>query len=181
MQHLSVCLTLTIVLLMSSGARAEWQATLADAGEVRPPDSDIRIQLPAEVSVEDLPWLALEINDIDVSEIVRLEESALGFVVVVTPAQPLSPGSHRVRLVQYTPEGQILERGDWTVRTGKPTGYAENSLDIAATVSLGLPRGLRVPGGRMTNRRGVSYQAPRGNVVWRDGAHSAGTRVARAT
>lgn len=121
-----------------SNAHAEWQPVLAQAGdEVRQPTSDIRIQLPAEVTVETLQWLALEINDIDVSEVVRLEESPDGFVIVVTPPQPLQPGSHRVRLVEYSPDGQIFERGNWTIDTGSPSGFAEKSLDIRTTVDLG--------------------------------------------
>ncbi|MDZ7841563.1 MAG: hypothetical protein U5R46_12245 [Gammaproteobacteria bacterium] len=124
--------------LVAASAQAQWQPTLAEVGEeVRQPTSDIRIQLPSEVTVETLQWLALEINDIEVSEVVRLEESPGGFVIVVTPPQPLEPGSHRVRLVEYTPDGQILERGLWTLQTGSPTGFAEKSLDARTTVELG--------------------------------------------
>lgn len=138
MRRLADTALAVVVMLAVPGAHAQWQPTLAQAGEeVRQPTSDIRIQLPSEVTVETLQWLALEINDPDVSEVVRLEESPDGFVILVTPPQPLEPGSHRVRLVEYSPDGEILERGNWVIETGSPTGFAERSLDVQTTIDLG--------------------------------------------
>lgn len=148
--------------LVSVGAHAQWQPTLAEVAEqVRQPTSDVRIQLPSEVTIETLQWLALEINDIDVSEVVRLEETPDGFVIVVTPPQPLEPGSHRVRLVEYTPDGQILERGLWTLQTGNPTGFAEKSLDARTTVDLGY----RVEHDEAARSSGLSTGGAAGQAV----------------
>lgn len=138
MRRLTDFALVAVVMLTAPGVHAQWQPTLAQAEEdVRGPTSDIRIELPPEVTVETLQWLALEIDDIDVSEVVRLEESPDGFVIVVTPPQPLQPGAHRVRLVEYAPDGEIVERGNWTIETGSPTGFAEKSLDVQTTADLG--------------------------------------------
>jgi len=137
MRRLADATLALVVMLTATNAFAQWQPTLAQAGEERrQPASDIRIQLPSEVTVETLQRLALEINDIDVSEVVRLEESPDGFVVVVTPPQPLQPGTHRVRLVEYSQDGQIFERGNWTIETGSADGFAEKSLDVRTTADL---------------------------------------------
>ncbi len=136
-----------VVLALFSGVAvtyaqgAEWVPELVPAEqELRRPTEPLRIQLPAEVTDDVLQWLALEIDNIDVSQIVQLESTPRGRVVVVSPPQPLSFGTHELRLVQYTPEGDIIERGVWkfdiqqTARFREASFAANTTLDVAHRV-----------------------------------------------
>ncbi len=112
---------------------ADWQATLVesrDEGSRRRPADEIRITLPGDLDLETVRWLALELDNLDVSKLVSLK----GNQVVVKPPQPLSPGEHTLRLVQYTPEGAILERGSWTLEISPTSAFGEASLAGKLTV-----------------------------------------------
>lgn len=94
----------------------DWVPALAMDGTVLASgDQPLRIALPADMPAESLAWLALELDGVDVSEIVVLEQQGSTQVVTVTPPQALAPGDHELRLVEYTPAGDILERGLWTL------------------------------------------------------------------
>jgi len=77
------------------------------------PTGKLELLIPGELSAETISLLALELDGVDVSEIVELEESEAGYLISVTPPQPLDQGSHELRLVEYTNAGEILERGAW--------------------------------------------------------------------
>lgn len=101
------------------GAAPGWQARLLQPGADQPatPRPVIRIELPADLPAETIAWLALELDATDVSALVKLE----GRVVAVTPPTPLQAGEHRVRLVQYAPDGSSVVRGAWRFQVGTPT------------------------------------------------------------
>ena len=62
---------------------------------------------------QDVPQrLAVELDDIDVTALAALD----GSDIVITPAQPIAFGKHTLRLVEYTPDGGIAERGRVGVR-----------------------------------------------------------------
>lgn len=134
MKKLLVFGVAAVLLLNIDPARAQWQPVLVEPeGGERQADSEIRVQLPPEVTMETLQWLGLEIDGIDVSEIVGVEETERGFVVVVSPPKPLDTGSHAVRLVEYTRDGRVATRGMWTIHTG---GDVRKSLAAQATADL---------------------------------------------
>ncbi|MDH3640286.1 MAG: hypothetical protein OES09_17735, partial [Gammaproteobacteria bacterium] len=116
-------------------ANDDWIPTFVSSPEEqRTPSEPIQIILPPEVGSETLQWLALEIDDIDVSQIVQLVESPQGLTIVVEQVQPLGFGEHRVRLVQYTPEGDILERGAWTFEIRQSERFREASFNSNLTL-----------------------------------------------
>jgi hypothetical protein len=118
----SVCLLLVVT---TAGANvSQWTPTLVADSEVLSSGSEtLRIRLPDDMPPASLEWLALELDGIDVSEIVQLEQDGETLVVAVTPVQPLAAGAHELRLVEYTPDGDIIERGVWRlmVEGGAPT------------------------------------------------------------
>ncbi len=89
-----------------------------DGSHLERGDEPIGIVLPADMPAESLAWLALELDGIDVSEIVQLAQRGDVQVVSVAPPQALDPGQHELRLVEYTPAGDIIERGVWYLTVG---------------------------------------------------------------
>lgn len=109
-----------------------WKPELAPPdGGVRLSDGAIRIILPPDLDVKIMEWLALELDDIDVTQIVVLE----GNQVVLTPPQPLSYGEHRLRLVQYDPDRNILERGVWTLDIRQSANFRKASFESNASLN----------------------------------------------
>ncbi len=137
-----------ILIVCASGYVSLAQAQVWDATLLQPQSGDrfgaretVRIQLPASATAAQLEWLALELDNVDVSQLVTLEQSAVGYVVAFTPPQPLRSGEHTLRLVEYTPAGQIIHRGTWTFLSGdveaigKVAFTADTTVDVARRVS----------------------------------------------
>ncbi len=115
----------------------DWIPTLIPAErELRAPGDALRIQLPAAVTDDILQWLALELDSVDVSQIVQLETSPEGRVVVVRPPSPLEFGAHELRLVQYTEEGDIIERGVWNFDIQQTARFREASFTANTTLDI---------------------------------------------
>ena len=104
---------------VAHGASDAWQPVLEQADtRLERGDERLGIVLPADMPPESLAWLALELDGVDVSEIVQLEQRGEAQVVSVVPPQALGPGQHELRLVEYTPAGDIIERGVWYLSVG---------------------------------------------------------------
>lgn len=112
----------------------DWQPRLVSlpTGQVRHPTTPIRIYIPPSVPVATLKQLALELDAVDVTSMVQRE----GDYAVVDPPQPLAWGTHRLRLVQYLPNGDIKERGSWTLEVRKTQRFREASLTADGTLNL---------------------------------------------
>jgi hypothetical protein len=81
---------------------------------------------------EDVPQrLAVEIDDIDVTPLAVLD----GVDIVVTPAQPLAFGPHRLRLVEYARDGSIAERGHWSFDIRKSAAFREAQFQANVTLN----------------------------------------------
>jgi len=104
----------------ASAQSADWQGTFAPAtGRGRLPGDALRVSLPADLGNETLQWLALELDNIDVTQLVSLD----GMNAVVSPPRPLSPGDHTLRLVEYTRDGRMIDRGTWTFSVLNAVNY----------------------------------------------------------
>jgi hypothetical protein len=124
----------TLSLAAAVAAEApDWVPELAPPErEFRGPTDPIRIFIPPHVPVETLANLALELNHIDVTQSVTREEDYAVFV----PYQPLQPGEYTLRLVEYTPDGGILERAVWILEVRKSAGFGE--AEVAGQVDAVL-------------------------------------------
>src|SRR5258708_9362258 len=81
---------------------------------------------------EDVPQrLAGETDDIDGTRLAVLD----GVDIVVTPAQPLAFGPHRLRLVEYAPDGSIAERGHWSFDIRKSAAFREAQFQANVTLN----------------------------------------------
>lgn len=79
------------------------------------PTSSLTLTLPADLSAAQLAGLAVEIDQIDVTAIARIGQGS----IVYAPPQPLTPGTHELRVVEYS-AGRILPRGAWSFTVKAP-------------------------------------------------------------
>jgi len=103
----------------------DWSLTLKQpsSGYYGPQD-ELRMGIPAGIPAEELQQLKLEVDGIDVTSFIESD----GSDAVYKPVQPLAWGKHEARVVEYTPDGEILERGDWTFEVRKTKLFREASL-----------------------------------------------------
>lgn len=135
---------------MTSFAQSgEWQPELppAAAGGY-PSKSEIQIHLPASVPEAVFQWLALELDDTDVSQLVTLRKSEAGTVIAFTPPEQLAVGPHILRLVEYNDRGDIIERGYWNYPVSGVVGD-KSRKDSSFTANTVLELGYRVADGEL--------------------------------
>lgn len=111
---------------------ADWtpQLSIPAKGSYGPSDA-IQIVLP-KLSYELLQRLTLELDDIDVTGLATREPHRLVF----TPPQAMTWGQHHLRLVEHTPDGDIIERGVWTLEVRKNSRFREAEFDSHVTLNL---------------------------------------------
>lgn len=105
---------------------AAWQPTLVTSEQVGylRADETIRLQIPADVPVEELQKLALELDTFDVTAMVQRE----GEFALYTPVQPLAPGTHSLRVVEYADDGSIIELGFWSFEVRQSALFREYAV-----------------------------------------------------
>jgi hypothetical protein len=111
---------------------ANWVPTLQAAaqGEFRDPMETFRISIPANLPLEVLKTLALELDNIDVTAMVVRNGDFAEF----TPLQPLPWGAHTLRLVEYATDGSINEKAFWEFQVRRNSAFRE--ADYAADINL---------------------------------------------
>jgi hypothetical protein len=73
------------------------------------PAANVEIALPAGLSASQLASLGIEIDQIDITALAHISANK----ILYTPPQPLGPGLHDLRVVEYASDGQLIPRGDW--------------------------------------------------------------------
>jgi len=113
-------------------ASDDWSLTLKQpsSGYYSPQD-ELRMGIPAGIPAEELQQLKLEVDGIDVTSFIESD----GNDAVYKPVQPLAWGKHEARVVEYTPDGEIIERGDWTFEVRKTSLFREASLNAALSLT----------------------------------------------
>lgn len=165
LRHVMLC-TLCVAWLP---ANADWQPTLEDAKRVdyREGDEVFRIHIPPDVPLAELQKLALELDAIDITAMVQ----RVGEYAVFKPVQPLAPGRHELRVVEYADDGSIMELGDWSFEVRQSRLLREYAVaadtQLTASVrvadnSLTYPRPDRLQGQGSSQ---IGYSAASGN--WR--------------
>ena len=91
---------------------------------------------PLRIHVAGIPadtpqHLAVELDDIDVTALAALD----GSDIVITPAQPIAFGKHTLRLVEYTPDGGIAERGEWAFEIRQSAAFLQSQLQANVTLT----------------------------------------------
>ncbi len=81
----------------------------------------------------DLPgqW-AVELDGIDVTALLERQ----GTRWVIQPLEPLSRGIHQLRLVEYSPTGEIIEHGLWTFEVRRSRAFRDAEGEFGLGLSL---------------------------------------------
>lgn len=103
---------------------------------VRPEPGTAAQTAPLRIHVAGIPEdtperLGVELDNIDITALAVLD----GTDIVVTPAQPIPFGAHMLRLLESTPDGNIVERGRWAFEIRKSAAFREAQLQTNATLS----------------------------------------------
>ncbi len=170
---LAAWLGLGLAIAFPHGAKAQaWQPELQPPqnGDYWAPNDPISIYIPPEVPVEVLQNLALELDNFDVTSLIQRE----GDFALLRLPEPLSPGEHRLRLVEYGQDGSIIERGVWTIEVRKSQAF--QNLEAEANVAFDATRVLT--GDNLQGADDNVFQSGGdGRVVVQEGNWSASARA----
>jgi len=117
------------LLLAPTAWAQDWTPELLSEKENLGARQPIRVALPSPVDDTILQTVAVDLDGIDISKIAKVERADSGYVVTVIPPQSLHEGMHRLRLVEYRPDGDIIERGLFNLLVKPPlrTMFGANS------------------------------------------------------
>lgn len=119
----------SLMFITSAWSAADWQPELLEA-RARGPLEPVRLRVSG-LTAERFNTLTLEVDDVDVTGFVQPEKDQLVFA----PPQPLAFGTHRVRLVENTPQGDIVERGVWDIEVRRTAAFREAQARANLTVN----------------------------------------------
>jgi hypothetical protein len=168
---LGVCAVTVVCQCLPLQAQAlDWAPTLMpppEGQEFRKPDDAFRILIPASVPVEVLQTLRLELDGIDVTQFVTRE----GEYAVFKLPQALPWGQHELRVVEYAPNGNVLERANWPIQVRKTARFREadvqGNIDLAAFQRM-MDDNLPQPTvGNSQGQGAAAFQGALANEDWR--------------
>lgn len=129
---------LSLILIFSSMLPASLLAKTLTLHLLPPTDKNFRnpseqlvIQFPFSILDNVTTQLALEIDNIDVSSLVTINDD----LVIYVPASPLTPGFHQLRMVEYASSGDIVELGNWQFEIRQSASFQQQQVSFAATLN----------------------------------------------
>lgn len=127
-----IIITLSESIPVIAAISNDWTVTLKQPSQkYYSPQSELRMAIPPEISIKELQQLKLEVDGIDVTDFIERD----GDDAVYRPVQPLAWGKHDIRIVEYMPDGEILERGEWSFEVRKSNLFREASLNANLTLT----------------------------------------------
>ncbi len=169
----AILLATGLALALPANAQTqEWQPVLqpSQSGDYWAPNDPITIFIPPELPVEVLQNLALELDSFDVTSLIQRE----GDFALLRLPEPLTPGEHRLRLVEYGQDGSIIERGFWTFEVRKNAAFQ----NIEASANLALDATRILTGDNLQGADDNIFQSGGdGRVVVQEGNWSASTQA----
>lgn len=112
--NLLIVLIITIVSLSATSmvkASPELDLQSGENAGFWHPQETITIAFP-DAQIQQLnQTIIVELDSIDISAMLEATDNGVGF----TPLQPLSPGQHELRVVEYSEQGDIEELGYWSI------------------------------------------------------------------
>ncbi|MEX0615525.1 MAG: hypothetical protein WD177_06415, partial [Methylophaga sp.] len=120
------CCSLLLILFSPYVYAEDWQAEL-----ITEPGSGhlLLIDLPAELDIQTLTRLGVELDGIDITAAMGYEEGDFTY----TPLQTLPPGLHTLKLVVLNADGSAVEKQQWQFETGQePLAASDGSAEPSA-------------------------------------------------
>jgi hypothetical protein len=119
---------------VAGASAANWAIQPPAQGSLSPTGS-LSVGIPSDLTAAQLASLAIEIDQIDVTALARIG----GGSIVYAPPQPLIPGAHELRVVEYA-GGRLIARGHWNFtvqapgQAGPARGWSvKGSVDLTAS------------------------------------------------
>lgn len=100
-----ITLLLLTGLLQAARAAPDMAPQLTGAGTPRSPEAALEITVSATLDDHDLEMLAVELDGIDNTAVTQTTRGEQHITLRLLPAQPLSPGTHELRLLTFSDEG----------------------------------------------------------------------------
>ncbi len=155
-------------------------ATSGRAFVLRPPEGDfrgprdpLRLELPRDIPRARLARLAVELDGIDITGMLRFE----GGLLVFRPPTPLRPGRHRLRVVEYRPDGRIVEVAGFPFEVRKTRAFREMDARLRAGLELARELGASPSAASDPKTVATGALAPGVRVADGDWRASAGARL----
>lgn len=131
-----LCRQITLFILLANvsfHAFGEWTPHLESSSPLdwsHPTDS-YRINIDQSLTDDRLQNFSLEVDNIDVTATIEVSNDFATF----RPPQPLAPGLHSFRLVEYLIDGDIVELGYWEIEVRSSSLYQEASTNVQGSLS----------------------------------------------
>ncbi len=158
--------TLGMSALPATAAQYPFRLEPGKARSFYSPREALRVFVPANVPIPVLQNLKLELDNVDITEMMKRQ----GSHVVYKPVQPLEYGYHVLRLVEHRPDGSIIEHARWRMDVRKNSAFQQ--AEAEGTVELSVSRrfadkGLTAPVPSRNNVNGsMSFNANAKNPGW---------------
>ena len=111
---------------------ADWQASLAPAdGETRGPSDPLVVELP-DLDAATQALLAFAIDGSEVTSWARFEPGR----AILEPPVAIEQGAHQLQVYQWTPDGQLLERGAFPFEVQRFAWIPQANLDAVVSVEV---------------------------------------------
>ena len=151
-------------------AQSAWQPELVPVeGGGWTPASAFQVAIPALLSTDEQGSLAMELDGVDYSGVMTTSQNLTHTTLSVRPPEPLPPGDHELRLVVYTDDGEILERGAWQVTVLPAAGFSMTRLNLPTDVEIGYrfdEEGLDEPDDRLAATGNVRLRTDASAGQW---------------
>jgi len=129
----AVAVGLVTVLVANRSLAGAWQAALAaPAHHEWFAPREILVVTLGDIPSGLTERLRLELDAFDVTDMAGIEAARISY----TPVEPLAPGAHELRLVEYTDTGEVVERGLWQFEVRHSSRFRELSFAPSAEVAL---------------------------------------------
>ncbi len=145
------------LMFVTGVALADWSA---DFNDPLTDKSIISVSLSGEITNETLTTLAVELDNIDVSELLSYEEQKLSF----TPIEALSPGLHVIRLLTMQPDGSSLEKAQWSFSIRPEMVSKKNTEAVKASNIAAAEKWLKSSSFSADTQTEISYRIKSKNI-----------------
>ncbi len=125
---------ITFGLISSSTFALDWSPELVQLknAEFRKPLEIFQIKIPTGISKKAYQSLAFELDNIDITAMI-IRKGELSYY---TPVKALKWGKHTLRLVEYSDDGSIIEKGFWEVEVRDSSVFQEVDYIVDSNITI---------------------------------------------